>query len=76
LSSKVELQTTATINNKQEKSLKVNTLKGIPKYYCGVLVVSTFSFARLSNNIGVSLTPLLRSVTDVICLYDMQVLTV
>jgi hypothetical protein len=45
-----EKQTTQQNNNtKQEHTTKVNTFKAIPKYYSGVLVVSTFSFSRFSK---------------------------
>ena len=34
---------------KQQNTIKVNILKAIPKYYNGVLLVSTFSFAHFSD---------------------------
>ena len=45
--------------------MKVSTLKAIPKYYTGVLVVSTVSFARFSNTSFYPM-PLLHSVGDMI----------
>jgi competence protein ComGF len=44
----VELKTikTANNNNKQQNTIKVNTSKAISKYYNGVLILSTFSFAH------------------------------
>jgi hypothetical protein len=35
---------------KQQNTIKVSILKGIPKYYNGILVVSIFSFAHFSNS--------------------------
>ena len=45
----MELKTFNNNNSKQQNTIKVSTLKAIPKYHNGVSVVSTFYFARFSH---------------------------
>jgi hypothetical protein len=51
--------------NKQQNAIKANTLKAIPKYYNGVLVVSTFFFIISPTRLFL-LKPLLHSVNVMI----------
>ena len=57
----IEIKTTTTTNYKQQNTIKVNTLKLIPKYYSGDIGVSTFSFVHSSKTYFL-LMPLVYSV--------------
>ena len=49
LSSKIYRKLQTKKKKNKQNAIKVNTVKVIPKYYSGVLVVGTFSFAHCSN---------------------------
>jgi hypothetical protein len=52
-----------TIKSAKKQQNKISTLKAVPKYYNGVVVISTFYFAHFSNTVFFLLASLLHSVS-------------